>query len=218
MNKPKLEPVSRVYIEFSENNLSDAVKVERLRKISTIEDVKNLIQKQGAIISLEANEFADGFVELSNAKALEIINPLIKESKQYLYGKGFSESEIQSMLSEYGKVEADLVPFVIALVEQEEYENKIIAENGFVFYPVTGLVTTSDGNSVDPKFNWNKLGSCALKALGLHIAFDVMFHAAATVTKGAIRAAFVGVASKLAGPVGAAIMFVDVWGCYNDWW
>lgn len=214
----KFEPVSRVYVEFTENNLSHAVKLDRLQKISTIEDVKNLIQKQGAIISLEANEFADGYVELSNEKALEIINPLIKESKQYLYGKGFTESEIQSMLSEQGKVEADLVPFVLILVEQEEYENQLFQEYGFVMNPATGLVTTSDGKTVDPKFNWNKLGSCALNALGLHIAFDALLHGAIVITKGAIRAAFISAASKLAGPVGAAIMFVDVWACYNGWW
>lgn len=216
MNKPKLEPVSRVYIEFSENNLSEAVKVERLRKISTMDDVMRLVREQGAIVSLFDNEYADGYVELSNEKALELAGPMIKECKQYLYGKGFSESEIQSMLSENDKVEADIIPFVLFLVEQEEHENQVIQENGFVFNPVTGLIVEGDGSSIDPKFNWAKVGYCALKTIGLDIIQEIRNSGVKTLTKAVLKKAFKTVAKRLMGPVGAIYALYEVYDCYNN--
>lgn len=212
----KLEPVSRVYVEFREENLSSAVKTSRLQQISTMDDVMRLVREQGAIISMFDNEYADGYVELSNEKALEIAAPMIKECKQYLYGKGFSETEIQSMLSENGKVEADIIPFVLFLVEQEEYENQLINEYGFVVHSVTGLITEGDGSSIDPKFNWAKIGYCALKTIGLDIIQEIRNSGVKTLTKAVLKKAFKTVAKRLMGPVGAIYALYEVYDCYNN--
>lgn len=214
----KFEPVSRVYVEFTENNLSNAVKLDRLQKISTIEDVKNLVKEQNAIISVYANEYADGYVELSDKKALQILSPLIQESKQYLYGKGLSDVDIKSMLSENCCDESALIPFVLMLIEQQENENQIIEENGWCFNPVTGLIKTTDGQTVNPaKVDWQKAGYCALQALGItNMANDIvgMF---ANCSKQVLKRVFMHVASKMVGPAGVAI-YVFAWSiCYSGW-
>ena len=57
------------------------------------------------------------------------LNPLVLESKQYLYTKGFSEQDIQQMIAEENAEEVDLIPFVMALTQTES--NQTVAANSF---------------------------------------------------------------------------------------
>lgn len=203
---------TKLYVGFPE--LTQA-KIERVQRVSTLNDIQRLVKETNAMISLSPDEFTDTSIELSNEKALEIVTPLIKESKQYLYGKGFTEQEIQYLIAEVGSDESVLVPFVLYIAEQEEHENRLCEDLGIKLDPVTGLETIG-GQPLDPKFDWRKATSCALEAFGISSITDMLSGRIKKMTKKALMSLCKAIAKEVAGPIAAILIVADFAWCMQN--
>lgn len=185
--------VKRVYVDLS---LAD--EPVDLKTISTPGQIMDLVKTFGAEISLINDGTFDNSILISEEESLKALNPLIQNSKQYLYDKGFSESEIQDMLVENNVDESALVPFVMVLTEEEGYQLN------------NNLVPTSRSVTVD----WGRAGHCALKALGADLFYAFKQSAANTWSKVILKKAFKTIASKVLGPVGVGIAVIEFSICY----
>ena len=195
--KPTVEDlgVTRVYVD-----LSLAEKPVNLKTISTPRHIMQLINDFGGEISLvNDGTFNDSF-ELSNEECMNALDPLIQESKEYLYNKGFSEVEIQEMLAENNVDESALVPFVSTLTEEEQSQ---IVKN-------TQPISRKYVEDID----WNKAGKCALNALGFDAIYALSQSTASQWSKRVLKQVFKTVAKKMVGPVGAAIAVIEFSICY----
>lgn len=111
-----------------------------LDTIKTPRQIIDLVRNAGVQISLVNDGAYTNSISLSESECTAALQPLVADSKQYLYGKGFSEVDIQRMLLENGATELALIPFVTALAEEEEYQNS---------HPSTGNLSTNfDNNSI----------------------------------------------------------------------
>lgn len=138
-------------------------------------------------------------IYVSESKCSEALEPLVQESKNYLYAKGFTELEIQQMLAEKGADESELLPFVIAVAEEEEY----FANN---------LANQSSTRAV--QIDWAKVGACSFYALGGAFITELRKTGATVLTKAVLKQAFKATATRLSGVVGAAIFIYDFSKCY----
>lgn len=190
---PHNVPIRELYIDLS---VTDEPIV--LDSIKTPLQILNLVKKTGAEISLIDDGTFTHSLSISEEESLLALNPLIQESKIYLYNKGFTESEIQQMLKENDVDESALVPFVLLLTEEEEYQKSILLDP-------SSLMT----RNVD----LNRAGRCAINAL-----FDALAgfaqSTAKTWSKAVLKTVFKTVATKMVGPVGVAIAVIDFSLCY----
>lgn len=180
-------------------DLSDIDTPVVLDTIKTPKQIMNLVKTTGAEISLKDDGTYTHTLTISEEESLTALNPLILDSKKYLYGKGFTEAEIQTMLKENHVDESALVPFVLSLTEEEEYQQYNIVNNE--------LYIT---RSVD----WNRAGRCAVRALGFDALAGLAQSTAKTWSKAVLKTVFKTVASKMVGPVGVAIAVIDFSLCY----
>lgn len=188
--------VRKLYID-----LSDVEEPVALEKIKTPRQILNIMRTTGAEISLINDGTYTHYLTISEDESSLSLNSLVLDSKAYLYSKGFSESDIQTMLKENNADESALVPFVIALTEEEEYQQSNPANNG--------------NSSSDDAVDWDRAGRCSLHALGVDILTGLAQSSAKVWSKAAIKAAFKTLASKIVGPVGVAIFVIDFTLCYT---
>ena len=143
----------------------------------------------------------DGQIVLSESKAREVIDPMIKLSRDFLHSKGFSDAEIEEMLEENGADESELVRLVL-YVSTMESANNDVARNEASFSIFNLLSTPAYAAWQDTAM---EVGGCAVKALGFDFS-GFAFGSACTVwSKAAMRVAFKSIAKKVLGPVGVAI-------------
>lgn len=154
----------------------------------------------GAGISLDDDVTFTHTILVSERESLSALNPLISDSKKYLYDKGFSESEIQTMLKENNVDESSLVPFVISLTESEQYQNSISRNE---------LYST-------PTLDWRRVKTCAFKALGADILAGALQSSTKTWTKAVLKRLFKTVAARMFGPVGVTVAVIEFSICYFD--
>jgi len=187
---PKVEDlgVTRVYVD-----LSLAEEPINLKKISTPGQIVDLVKTFGAEISLENDGTFEDSLLISEEESLEALNPLIQDSKKYLYGKGFTESEIQEMLAENNVDESALVPFVLILMEGEEYQ----------------LNNNIQPLSRQVNIDWGRVGKCAMEAVGADLIYSFNQSATKTWSKVILKKTFKTVASRVLGPVGVAIAVIS---------
>lgn len=169
---------TKVYIDF-EDSLHN-------KEISTPREILDIIVNEGAIISLTNDGFFNDSIYVSEDSCRAALNPLLIESKKYLYGKGFSDDDIQQMLEENNADETMLVPLVMALVEEEKNQE-------------LSLVIKSR----------NSITTCAMQAIGLDIVYSLTQSSAKTWSKKVIKKLFKTVAKRALGPVGVAIAVVE---------
>ncbi len=170
-----------------------------LEPIVTPGQILDLVKTTGAEISLINDGTYTHTLTISEDESVKALKPLIQDSKKYLYMRGFSENEIQQMLKENDADESALVPFVLALAEEEEYQQM---ELSTVFYTNT--------RSID----WKKAGGCALYAIGADVLSAYKHSGAKTWSKVILKRVFKTVASRLLGPVGAVIAVIEFSYCY----
>lgn len=168
-----------------------------LESIKTPGQILNLVKTTGADISLINDGTYTHTLTISEEDCLSALNPLIIDSKQYLYGKGFTESEIQTMLKENNVDESALVPFVLSLTEEEVYQQ-------------SNAITSTAANSVD----LDRVGRCAVHALGFDALAGLAQSTAKTWSKAVLKTVFKTVAAKMVGPVGVSIAIIDFSLCY----
>lgn len=195
VNQPlEFKKTECVYVDFT----LTAQPVD-LSRIETPRQILELVRTTGAGLSLVKDEAHSDSLVLSERKCWEAISPTILDSKKYLYGKGFTEDEIQAMLKENNTDESSLVPFVLSLAEEEEQQQNSLVEN------VESLTRGVD---------WKLAGKCAVHALGFDALAGLAQSSAKTWSKAALKRVFKTVASKMLGPIGAAVALIDFSLCY----
>ena len=192
-----------VYIQFpaDESNQTNAP----FQKPETMEELVELIHSTDAIIQYEPTSTNSGNqINLPIETIRTSLNPLIQESKQYLYAKGFTEQDIQQMIKDENAEETDLVPFVIALSEIESSQMVAVTNNYSKLLPF---------NSAYAKLQWSDVGTCAMKAIGADILAGLYQSSASVWSVAVLKKAFGTVAKKMVGPVGAAIAAIEFGWC-----
>lgn len=152
--------------------------------IVTFNDVIALQNDLGISISptSSSNTIDSVFVDIK--KVENALDPMVKQSKQWLYSRGMSETDIQVMLAEKGATESELVPFVLGCMEAENLQ-------------------------LTRNVDWVKVGTCALKAIGLDITAFLANSGIKTWSKAALMRTFKSVALKAVGPAGVAIAVIE---------
>lgn len=183
-------------------NVSDAGEDCDLTEVKTTEDFIRLKNEFNIDYSFvrDCEKYPDSIIVDNEAIEAGFI-PLIAESKNYLYGKGITEDQIQEMLIENETDEKTLVPVALALME---YEFK----GGAEYFDVDSSMYL-DSRSID----WVKVGGCAMAAIGLDILKDLSKFGK-NVTWEIVKKVFKTTAKRIAGPFGVACAVVEFTLCY----
>lgn len=148
----------------------------------------------------------EAVIYVSEEKTLEALMPLIEQSKNYLYRKGFSDAEINEMLIENNASPAALIPLTLLLSEDE-----INAQSDKEDF-VEGCMSFTRG-----EITLTTVLTCAVSAIGLDIinilSAEYNNSNANQWTKKAIKLLFKKVASKFLGPVSVAVVVVSFGVC-----
>ncbi|MCL2683525.1 MAG: hypothetical protein FWE63_08645 [Bacteroidales bacterium] len=111
-----------IYLDFPEITPEIQNKIDDVNSIRSISD---LIVSEGAI--LEFTNFGKNVkvqFDIPVKEAEKSLDPMIVEAKKYLYSKGFSEQELQTMIATEEATEYDLIPLVIFLQETAFSQNE----------------------------------------------------------------------------------------------
>lgn len=176
------ETLSPIYLESPQPLLLD----EPIQKenLITFNDVIALQDDLGIFISSTPSSNTIDSVFVDTKKVEKALEPMVKESKQWLYSRDMSETDIQAMLAEEGATELELVPFVLGCMDAENLQLT---------------------RSVD----WEKAGECALIAIGFDFTTFLSSSGITKWKKAALKRAFKSVAKKALGPAGVAIAVID---------
>lgn len=183
---------------------------------ATIPDVIDITKNLNAELVLYDNtskymykEGTDIAVEISENKTRNALKPLLQESKKFLYERGFSEEEIQTMLKEENADESDLIPLVL-VISEDEYNQSLTAHR----YSVTNnfLAVSCFAGGISMKVALD----CAIKAIGADILYALSSSGTKIWSKYSIKKAFKVVAKRCLGPIGVAIAVVEFSVCLAD--
>lgn len=179
-----------------------------IAEIKTPEELLILVRDFNATFSFEDDGSGDSIIVISDEDANSSLAPLITKSKQYLYEIGFTETEIQEMLNESDATDAELVPLVITLIEQENegilYARTHSFSNHFFIFSQKAYAQD---------ISWEQAGLCAFKVIGGEIIDEIKASGAKRITKTLVKKVFKTVAKRLLGPVGALIAVVEFGEC-----
>ena len=195
-----------VYVDFPED--TPLLDINKVQRIKNVDDMMLLSHQTAAEFSFEKSDLTRDSIYISENEVKIALNPMVKESKEYLYGKGFTDYDIDEMLRENNADETALVTFVLALIEREQTESASLAKNT-VIYPLL-FATSAQAVSV----NWSKAGNCALSALGFDIFTSLGHSQLKTWGVRAMKKAFTAVAKRMVGPIGALIFVGEFSICY----
>ena len=164
---------------------------------SSVQELSDLVSYADAVVEYDPTTTnIDYQIEVPIESIVTSLDPLVTESKQYLYAKGFTEQGIQQMIIEEGGTEQDLIPFVMSLTDIE-YNQNAVARNYSDFFV----------NSASARMN--PYVKCALVAIGADVLFALGGSSASSWTMTAMKKAFGAVAKRLLGPIGVAIAVVS---------
>lgn len=193
ISSPYIES-KKVYIAFSDEVTPEIESA--FNNTKSIQDLANLIEYTDAIIQDEPNGNSINYpIVVPIEKVAESLNPLVIESKEYLYSKGFSENAIQQMLTENNGTELDLIPFVIALTEIEKNQSTFATNNLNLFIGST--------------YAMNEYVKCAMVAIGADVLWALGGSQASAWSMTMMTKAFGAVAKRFLGPIGVAIAVVS---------
>lgn len=196
-----LEECTTIYFLYPEETI-DEIK-DLYEEVVTIQDLSDLIRLTGAVMQYTPNNENKNYKLLvSESKIIDGLNPMIKNAKQYLYAKGFTEEEIQEMIIENNAQEIDLVAFVLTLSEMElseaYYGSRDYRKN---FNLSTMLFTPSYAKDV----TYSDYLDCAIRAIGLDLISSSTGSTLKSWSKFAIKKAFPVIIKRALGPIGVAI-------------
>jgi hypothetical protein len=146
--------------------------------------------------------------QISVSQAQQALEPTLIQAKDYLYAKGFTDSDIQFLLAadEEGPAmqESALIPIVMQLIAVEQNQNVASNVNYLSFF----------GNSAHA----SQIGECAGDALGISAIAAVIEQGLHTgAGKALLKKAIRKVASRALGWVGAAVFTYEFGDCMG-WW
>lgn len=154
-------------------------------------------------------------VQIDEEEVLSSIEPAIQEAKNVLYTKGYTDQDINEMLSEEGAQEEDLVPVVMSLLALDEQENNL-ASNNLVSYKFF----FNSAHAYQGGIDWGEVGNCAAAALGINAitSFASLQGSGSDRWKRKAITKLIGkVASRFLGPVGVAITIGSFALCMAGW-
>ena len=188
-----------MYPEDTEEDIKSLYK-----EVVTTQDLSDLIRLTDAVLQYESYQDNEKYkIEVSEVKIIQSLNPMVQESKKYLYTRGFSEREIQDMIIENNAVETDLIPLVMKLTEADLSQPSLITKvNQRYSFSLLNLLSTpvNARNLVTQDYV-----NCAIAAIGVDLAAGFSFSSAKTWGKAAIKKAFKAIAQRVLGPIGVAL-------------
>ena len=182
--------------------------------IQTIQDICALHRLTAAEFECSNSSNSKYSIQVSETKVRQELSPMVNASRQYLYSKGISESDIQELLEENNADETVLSVFALLLSEQEMRErissNKISTAS---FNPL-GFFATPAYCARD-KGRLSYAFDCAIEALGVDIFFCLSSSRAVAWSKAAMNKTFKTVAKRVMGPIGVAIALGEFLWCLH---
>lgn len=189
---------STIYVQFP-NEVTPEIETS-FYSTNSIQGLSDLVQYKDAIIQDEPTVSNINYsIDVPVEEVIQSLSPLVVEAKQYLYSKGFTESAIQSMITENNGTEQDLVAFVMTLTNIENNQNTLAKNNLNLF--------------VNQTFALNEYVKCALVAIGADVLWALGSSSAATWSVAMMTRAFSAVAKRFLGPIGVAIAVVSFGVC-----
>lgn len=171
--------------------------------INSIQSLSNFLIETDATIQYLPSETNCNYSLGINTQTVNVnLQPLVQDSKEFLYSKGFSEEEIQQMLLEENAPEIDLITLSMVIIENEM--TYPIAKNSSDLF-----INSSYARDID----WGEVGHCAVHAIGIDLLFSLGSSGAVAWSRATIKAAFKKVASRMMGPIGVTIAVVDFGFC-----
>lgn len=193
-----------IYVNTQNANLNTTDFENQLAAVKCAKDLITLSASTGAEFSTNDSTNSQYTIQMSEKKAKLSLKTLVDKSKEYLYAKGFSDSEITTMLDENGADETELVRLVLALssVESTAGESGLAYQhsNEYSIFNLFALPAHAK-SSID----WDKVGHCGLEALGVDFMFGSATSTLKTWCKTAIKKAFKTIAKRMLGPLGVII-------------
>ncbi|MCS5491346.1 hypothetical protein [Algoriphagus limi] len=178
---------------------------DRNHILSTVDNLNSLVAtlenyNLEPIYNLQGAPSTDLLVEFNTNELLNVMAPAVHEAKNYLKRKGFSELEIDEMISHEGGSELDLIPLVSTMANVER-------SNFTSFHFSDILITPALAITSQDVFN------CGMAAIGADILWALGSSNASKWSKKAIKKAFGVVAKRALGPIGVAIAVVSFSTC-----
>lgn len=146
----------------------------------------------------------DGYIIAISQSALTgSLEDMINDSKNYLYGKGFTEEDIQEMLEENDADETSLIPFVLGLSVVEAQQSEEESNNELSLSSLIPCTKVHAGITQNPVIN------CAIEAIGLDLVVQLKKSSTTKWTVPIVKRLFKTVLPKMVGSAGVAIMIVQ---------
>lgn len=177
----------------------NGIEVPNYEAVTTLSDIERIVVEYGAQLSIvEDPTVSEDIIAVSEESIQIAIQPMIQQSKQYLYSLGVNDSDIAEMLEDADANESVLVPFSIALVESDiHYLTQRKARRN-------SLIPTAYA-----ALSWGDAGACALEALGFDVVLALDRSGASVLTKAAMKKALKAVAKRCVSYIGVAIFVID---------
>ena len=132
------------------------------------------------------------------------LNPAVQEAKEYLYSKGLTEREIQTIITQENGTELDLIPLVMYMTVIEQDKPIAFDISSLFSTPAYAKLTTKD------------VLLCSAAAIGADILWALGISDTTKWSKKAITKAFGTVAKRFLGPIGVAIAVVSFGVCLTQ--
>ncbi len=167
-----------------------------LESINTIQNLISSAKENNLDIkeSIDADDIVLEDYYISEEEILETLQPSIQQAKEILYTKGYTEIEIQDLLTETNTEEAHLIPTIMLLTASDKEDRFLL-------------------NQYQGKFDVDKAIDCAIAAVGLNL-FDIVRNVSEEGFKAALKATLRGIGTKFLGPIGVAITVAEWAVCY----
>lgn len=192
------------YVDFGSS--ASTITQSLLTQSITVEQIAELINDYNAKV-----EYTPDANNMSYPRQVDIapligdLQPLLVASKNYLYSKGFSESELQTMIQEENAQELDLIPFAMLLTSIEHDQSLAKNSNNFSFF-----------NAAYAQNNPDKWKNCALKAIGMDFFVSAGSEVNHSWGSEAMKKAFKAIATRMLGPWGVLVAVATYALCMND--
>lgn len=184
----------------------NGIEVPNYEAVTTLRDIERIVVEYGAQLSIvEDPTVSVDLIAVSEESIQDAIQPMIQQSKQYLYSLGLNDCDIAEMLEDADANESVLVPFSIALVESDIHYLAQSKTRRHSLIPTAYAALT-----------WGDACTCALEALGFDVILALDRSGASVLTKTAMKKALKTVAKRCVSYIGVAIFAIEFGICLGE--
>ena len=180
------------------------IEVPDYKAVKTLNDLERIVIDYGAELAVIDDPARPDVIEISEPRIQTAMQPLVLQSKRYLYSMGLNEDDIAEMLEETEADESVLIPLTIELADSDIHYLAQKQNRRFSIIPNAYALS------------WGDAGDCALSALGLDVVMALNRSGAKALTKNALKQALKAVAKRCVGYIGVAIFVVDFGACLGS--